>query len=283
MGFRKTNEELSLIREAFVAPMYVSARTLSVTFETTAEAISSVLPPPLEGTDRHVGACGIAEYESSLGVWRGGGLFVPARFGNVFGQYVVAMYSDLDLPCFYGRAQLGEPKKVASIDCSFMGNSMEGSIMRHGVQIIRMAAQIDEDEKAAANGLDQPDTIRFNFKYVLKPDASGFEWGPFLVGSTSSIGETLVSRRGTGQLSFGESPHDPIADLEIIRSKAARYSERRTYGGARIRLQEKIDGEAFYPYAFTVLDALDVLHKNAIEKMPAAGRETAEAIRRKDN
>jgi hypothetical protein len=266
MGFRKTPEEIAGIRAAFVDPIYLRSRVLAVTFETTLDAIAELLPPPLEPT-RPYGACGIGVYDSSVGVWKGGGLFVPARYGDLTGQYVAAMYGDLDSPCFYGRAQFGEPKKLATVRLDQDGDHMWGSLTRHGVTIIEIDARL-QDEQPVQPGPRPATSGNFNFKFALKSDASGFEWGPVLMRNTGGIGETLVARTGQGTLRFGVSPHDPLADLPIVRVRGASYSEANSYAGGKTEIVAEVDAETFYPYALGIYDALDVFHADVLARAP---------------
>ena len=278
MGFRKSPEEIAGIRAAFTDSIYVRTRTLTILFETKPEDIANVLPPPLEPTGRPFAACGLGEFNSSVGRWKGGGLFIPARYGDLRGQYVAAMYGDLDSPCFYGRAKVGEPKKLARVVLEMEGDRMRGSLTRHGVTVIEMEARLTQD-RPVEPGL-RPSTRpwsaqtrssggNFNFKFALKPDASGFEWGPVLMYGTGGISETLVAKSGDGTLQFGDSPHDPLSDLEIVNVRGASYSETNAYGDNSVETVAEVDPDAFFPFALTIYDALDVFHAQAKAQIPA--------------
>ena len=268
MGFRKSPEEIAGIRAAFTDPVYVRTRTLTILFETKPEDIAKVLPPPLESTGRPYAAFGLGEFNSSVGRWKGGGLFIPARYGDLRGQYVAAMYGDLDSPCFYGRAQYGEPKKLAQVVLELEGDRMRGSLTRHGVTVIEMEAHLTQD-RPVEPGLRPGTGGNFNFKFALKPDASGFEWGPMLIRGSGGIGETLVAKSGEGTLQFADSPHDPLTDLEIVNVRGASYSETNAYGGGSVETVAEVDPDAFFPFALTIYDALDVFHAQTKAQLPA--------------
>ena len=90
-----------------------------------------------------------------------------------------------------------------------------------------------------------------------------------LIRGSGGIGETLVAKSGEGTLQFADSPHDPLTDLEIVNVRGASYSETNAYGGGSVETVAEVDPDAFFPFALTIYDALDVFHAQTKAQMPA--------------
>ena len=279
MGFRKSPEEIAGIRAAFTDSIYVRTRTLTILFETKPEDIANVLPPPLEPTGRPFAACGLGEFNSSVGRWKGGGLFIPARYGDLRGQYVAAMYGDLDSPCFYGRAKVGEPKKLARVVLEMEGDRMRGSLTRHGVTVIEMEARLTQD-RPVEPGL-RPSTRpwsaqtrssggNFNFKFALKPDASGFEWGPVLMyGTRRYQRDAGRQERGRHVAVWRLPPRPAVRSGDRERPRRFRTARPTRTGTTLWRRWRRSIRTRSSRSHLTIYDALDVFHAQAKAQIPA--------------
>lgn len=253
MRFVKTADELARLRAIYREPRFLDSRVLSLSFETTAEAVRALLPPPLEPADRPLASATVMEFRASncVGPFLGASMNVRARYGNMEGNYCVTMPMSTDIAIMFGRELYGEPKKQARITLEREGRQVTGRVERYGVQYIELAATLDETG-AAGHG----EGSTFHYKYLHSADGLGFDFDPLLIHIRTESRWTLLER-GRGALTFRDSPHDPVADIPIVSVLGASYTEGEvaTFGRTLCR----VDPEAFLPYSFGKIDAMDLL------------------------
>lgn len=253
MRFVKTPEEIARLRGIYQTPRFLNSRVLSVQFETDPAVIAALLPPPLEPTARPLASVSVSEFGASncVGPFNGASLNVAARYGDLEGMYCVAMPMSTDIAIMFGRELYGEPKKQARIRLERSGNHVTGTVERYGVTYIELHADLtDTGEPGRREG------STFHYKYLHSADGLGFDFDPLLVHiRTDSIFHKL--ERGAGEVIFRESVHDPVVDIPVVRVLGAAYTEGavHTFG----RTLTRVGPEAFLPYSFGKIDAMDVL------------------------
>jgi acetoacetate decarboxylase len=109
----------------------------------------------------------------------------------------------------------------------------------------------------------------FFFKFLPRPDGSGFDSAPVLVNVTSDT-TVMESRRGRGELVFRDSPHDPVSDIPVHQVLESVYTEGHAYTAGRILTE--VDPGAFLPYSFSKMDAFEVVAEGTVLRAQAARR-----------
>jgi acetoacetate decarboxylase len=262
MGFVRTSEEVARIQQTLRNPRFVGAEMLSVDFLTTPEFVHSVLPPGLEPADE-------PRVRAMIGRWRsncvadfdGGAIYVAARHGELEGDYVLAMYMDRDQPMIFGRELFGEPKKQAVSRLQRRGPHMAGWVMRDGVRLIEIEADLTEEA-----GPDHVEGLNFNYKATPSCDGIGLEDDAVLTVATFVSDLTLV-RTGTGTLTLRSTVHDPLDEIEIVSVTGASYIEGDLITSCRAAA--RIPADDFLPYALGRMDDWSVLDTEAVRSVVA--------------
>ena len=112
----------------------------------------------------------------------------------------------------------------------------------------------------------------FHFKYLPRPDGSGFDHPPLLVHVTAEH-NLHAAERGKGELVLRDSPHDPVADIPVTQVVGAVYTEGVSYTSGKVLCE--VDPEAFLPYAFAKMDSFDIVAEGTLMHAQA-GRKTRE-------
>jgi acetoacetate decarboxylase len=262
MGFVRSSEEIARIQQTLSNPRFVGAEMLSVDFLTTPEFVQSVLPPGLEPADE-------PRIRAMIGRWRsncvadfdGGAIYVAARHEELEGDYVLAMYMDRDQPIIFGRELFGEPKKQAVSRLQRRGPHMSGWVMRDGVRLIEIEAELTE-ESIPENG----EGLNFNYKATPSCDGIGLEDDAILTVATFATELTLI-RTGTGTLTLRSTVNDPLGEIEVVSVLGASYIEGDLITSCRAAA--RIPADDFLPYALGRMDDWSVLDTEAARSVVA--------------
>jgi hypothetical protein len=216
---------------------YYDAETLGVLWLTSPEAVSELLPPPLEPMQVPLILGFVARFpEVSFGTpYMMGGLFMFCTHRGEIGSYVLSAPENDDFPVFSGREVLGYPKKMAHLELNRDGNKMAGFIERRGVRLVDIRAEFDGKlnsplgaeifaqmtgpADSAGDKLPESDGINFLFKYAHSAEAGkSFEWPPKLIRQVTRQRPKLVET-GRAEITLRPSPSDspwgrvPVAEL----------------------------------------------------------------------
>ena len=264
MRFIKTLDEIRRIQKAYSRCQYLATKNLTVTFETTPEAVRALLPPPLEPTPEALGSAWVGEIgnSNSVGPFMGAALFLRARYGDIIGNYCVTMPMSTPEAVTFGRELYGEPKKLAKIIFEQQDEHVWGYAERHKVRILSLRGRMTG---AAATG--RRETSTFHFKFTPRADGVGFDCPPQLVHVTGDT-NTKVARRGRGELVFRDSAHDPVSDIPVRQVIEAVYTEGDVYTTGRVLCE--VDPEEFLPHAFGKIDAIDLVEEGTLLHAQAA-------------
>lgn len=250
MGFVKTPAELAAYFET-PARLFPGAKMLGALFETKAEIVARLLPPPLEPADVPNALAFIAEYpETNLGPgYREAALFLNCRYRGEAGTYCLSMPIDSEeVRCTNGREIFGFPKKLAKIHLEREGATVRGWVERHGVRFFELSVELVSEVDALP-----PAGPGFLFKGSPRIDLKpGFE-GPVLLCRQQT---DVVPRRvevGMPSIVTRESARDPWAEVEVVSPIAGFFmvSDNTMRGGEVIA---RVDGDAFLPYWFKMID-----------------------------
>lgn len=241
-------------------------RTLTVAFETDPEAVREVLPPPLEPATEPVGIAWAGDVGSStcVGPYASAGLAVRARYQDIVGYYCLSNPVSSPEAVTFGREIYGEPRKLAKIIFESQDDHVWGSAERHEIRYLSVRGRCTDPAP-----IGRQESNMFFFKFLPRPDGSGFDSAPKLVVVTRDISVTH-SRRGRGELVFRDSNHDPLIDLPVRQVMDGVYTEGQGYTTGRILCD--VDPDAFLPYAFGNIDSLETVAEGTFLHAQAARR-----------
>ncbi|MBA2530468.1 MAG: acetoacetate decarboxylase family protein [Euzebyales bacterium] len=246
MGFVKTSEEISAVQLLLARPRLERAEVLSLTVTTEASWLARVLPPPLEPAGDTVRLAVGRWHGGCAGAHSGGGVYLPARFGGITGEYVLAMYMDSDASLVLGRTLFGEPKKLCRATLRRRDREVVGVLERYETPIVRLEAQLVED-------LGPRVVLRrnFNVKAELAPDGQGLQYDPLLTVTEWRVLQRAESS-GDGRADLASTPHDPLGTVPVGRVQRAAWAQSSMQG--RCRTLASIRADDFLPYAYGRLD-----------------------------
>ncbi|MBV8979756.1 MAG: acetoacetate decarboxylase family protein [Acidimicrobiia bacterium] len=242
-------------REVEAVQRQIWTQAVTVVFETDAEAIASVLPPPLEPSSAQ-GATArlrIATVDMGTGLKPfGAGWFgVRCRHGEVEGEYALFMPMTTEQATIGGRETFGEPKKIADVALHLDGGGVAAHIERMGFRIAEVNGLLGDE----APGYER-DKIDFYFKLNPNPDGVGLDGDPPFVYCHRHESARAI-RRIDGEMKLLEAPLDPLADFPVQRIVSMEYAE--IAGTQRGEIVGHVPAEDLLPYVHQRYDDLSVL------------------------
>jgi acetoacetate decarboxylase len=214
---------------------------LSVEFLVDPDFIAAILPPPLEPLAEPRMRAMVGRWQSNcVGDFAGGTVYVTCAHEGVEGEYNLAQYMDGDAPTIFGRDVFGEPKKMVTATLRARGNSMRGEIIRAGVPLITLEAELTHD-----NGPFEATRESYNIKSRPAAHGHGLEEDAILTRAHYEI-RARVSREGEGRIALAGTVHDPLHEIPIRDVLRATYFEGDL--SATVAVAARIPAEVFAPY-----------------------------------
>lgn len=242
MGFRRSATEIDEIQRTLADVQFVGGESLSVDFLTDPAVVRALLPDELEPTTEPRMTAQVSRWRSNcVGDFAASAIYVGARYGDLEGDYVLAMFMDSDVPTLFGRDLFGEPKKIGSSTFARNEGHMSGYLERHGTRLITIEADLGDDL-----GPSLVVGRNFNVKFELEPDGSALTGDPTLTLAEFDQ-RTTVRRKGTASLELGGNVHDPLDQIPVREVRGAAYVE--TGMRASCRALAAISATGFYPLA----------------------------------
>jgi acetoacetate decarboxylase len=210
-------------REVEATKVDTWATTLVATFETDADAIAAVLPPPLSPPREPLVRLTIATVDIGGGypVFGAGTFAVHARHDDTDGDYALVMPMSTEQAVVGGRETFGEPKKLAEIHLDRTDDGVHASFTRMGVTFAEVRGRVTGELPAV------PDRVRtsFYFKFLPSPTGKGFDGDPVLVHCRRAE-TTRTAWQVEGDVILRESRFDPVIDLPVHRVRSIELAER---------------------------------------------------------
>jgi len=253
--FVKTTQQQQALADAFAAPAFLDIRSLAVTFETDPAVVAELLPPPLLPAAEPRVSLSISEIRRSncVGPFNGCSFNIACTYGGQPGLYCLTMPMNTDTAVIFGRELYAEPKKLAEVALDVRDDGRaRGTVTRHGITYIELRGTFEE--QMAPVNLESVSS-HYYFKYLPSADGNGFAHDPELIRVTHR-GATHRLARGTGIVTFRESPHDPVIDVPVLSVSGATLSEGETHTSAE--LVTTVPAEQFRSYAFGKMDDLTI-------------------------
>ncbi|MFF3573379.1 acetoacetate decarboxylase family protein [Nocardia jiangxiensis] len=223
-GFVRTEEEVRNI-ENFLAPSRFVGEELVVDFETTWEFARENLPPVFEPIgDKAAGtAKAYAEIAQFDGAYCGpmdcAIVALHATYEGVEGFWHLIQLISGELPVIIGRELWGETKKFGTSRIYKDGVSFFGTSERLGHTVFELEAEITGEEQAPK----VVNTHGFDIKMFPGSNGSGLEYPPRL--NIWDVGlDYSTYRVGTGSITWGAAPWDPVWSIPISSTGDAHYA-----------------------------------------------------------
>jgi len=209
---------------------------------------------------------------------------VGAEYRGEQGLYCLAMPVDDDTAMIAGREGVGFPKKMAEISLSRDGARVVGSVVRHGVEILRIEGDAHSDvipepawgirEVRDLEGRPAGAFTSFLFKYSMAADVGLFAHLPQLVRQVT----TMAPREGTieavegAKLELVSSKVDALAEIpayEILSASYGMFDNTMLPGKVLRRVHNPL---AFAPYAMFKNDIFAYIDPNTLPDLTRAQR-----------
>ncbi len=220
----------SIIKNGGKPTIFYDAEMLTMYWETKPEIIARILPAPLKPATRPLVHAFIANYPktSFCPPYSEAGLFILADYNGELGTYCLSMPITDDMGMAMGREICGLPKKMAKIDFKVDGDNLQGTISRHGIEFFNVKAKLSgnfnsEDASEVITGIYGTGLPMFNIKYSKAVDGSGFDLPPTLVKQSLNY-DISASKPSEVAIILKDSPHDPWAELEVVKMLGAIYT-----------------------------------------------------------
>jgi acetoacetate decarboxylase len=230
----------------------IATEAVTVTYLTDPEIVAEVLPRPLVPAAEPIVRISLQRVVIEGRPPFGSAVFsVAARHGDVEGDYPLFMPQSTEQSVTGGRETFGEPKKLGQIDLNRDGDVVEATVGRLGHRLIQVRGQVTGPLPLPP---DQAN-VEFYFKFLRAPDGDGIT-DPHLVHGTYHRHYELFERIDGG-VELGESPLDPVADVEVRQLRSITWCRRRTIQTARIA--ERVPQEWLLPFVHQRYDDVALL------------------------
>lgn len=264
MGFIQSADEINKRVNNAKSFDFFDAKMAFVFFKTDPDAIKKLLPPPLKPLKQPMASVFIAEYpKTSFGaVYKEAALFLQAEYNGQPGAYCLSMPVDDDMALILGRETFGFPKKIADITFKHEDRKFEGSVVRHGHEILKMDMELAlgefpiEATALGSNATGNPGesmASSYLFKYFFSPVAGELDYPPRLIRQFTLVRPKKLER-GRAEIKFSSSPHDPWGEIPIVEINLAFMG---VFNNSMVEgeVLAEVDTKDFMPYAFSKLDA----------------------------
>ena len=228
MLYSLSKAEMERLRQIDFPVFKYSAEMLSALFRTDPDIVQTILPKPLVPADEPLGWVFVARYpETDFGLsYNEGALFVEAMYKGEPGWYCLALPVDNDMAMVAGRETMGFPKKMAEkITLERTDNHVKGSVVRRGVEILHIEAELTDPVSATHLDAVGPEVndlegnpcrkfVAFTFKF-FPSQSGGFDYLPRLRRDVLLLRPRDEVRSGSGNLEMVSSPYDPLGDIPV--------------------------------------------------------------------
>lgn len=248
-------EHLRRNRELEATGTETWAQCLEVIYETDADIVAAVLPPPLAESDKPYVRFNITQVEMAGGLRFGAGWFgVHARHGAQYGEYPLFMPMTTEQATVGGREVFGEPKKIAQVEISRDGDLVSGRVGRMGFDLLEVTGRVVGTRPPA-----ERHSCDFYFKVSPSPEVKNeLDSDPLLVHSYKHHKERQVELVD-GVVTLKDSPLDFVADLPVRRVVEITWSERATV--LRGKVMGAVPRADIEPFLHQRYDDMSVLGK----------------------
>ena len=233
---REWSELRRFARAGQFMTQFTGAEKLWVTFLTDPKKVAAILPRPLRSASEPLARAFVARYpETNFGVtYNEAALFLAAEYRGERGWYCLSMPVDDDTAMIGGREQLGFPKKMAErITLDRDGSHVTGSVIRHGVELLRIEGEFADPQRpgiqAAGVPAVDPDgrpcekVVSFLFKYFPAADGDPLGHSPELIRQVTLYRPRPGQLTGSAKIGLTSTRSDPLGEIPVHQIVAAGY------------------------------------------------------------
>jgi len=254
-SFTKTMDQIMSLQGN--KTVFYGAEMLNTVWETKPEIIAKLLPPPLKPVaNKPLVSTFVANYPktSFCPPYKEAGLFILAECDGAVGRYCLSMPITDGMAMSMGREVCGLPKKMADIDFEVKDGKAIGKISRNGIEFFSVSAEISGKLNGDAKLEEFNEGINpymYNITYAKSADGCGFLLSPTLIRQKLAVEDIIENKLASATVTMTDSPHDPWAELEVVRMIGSQYivSTNTLQSGENLYFN-KIDPMAFVPYSF---------------------------------
>ena len=241
-------------REIEATSTKIWSTAVTVVWETDADAIRAVLPPPLEPSEPRARIrFATVDMGTGIPVFGAGWFGVRARHGSVEGEYALFMPMTTEQATVGGRETYGEPKKIGGVSIERSGdhaarassawasswrNSTEYSARRSTYLLATRSTSTSRSARRPTARASTPSPR----SYVRRHE------------------EARDGRTIDGTLTLHDSPIDPIADIPVGRILSMQFAQVATTQEGEV--VERVPADWLLPYVHQRYDDLSVLGKS---------------------
>jgi acetoacetate decarboxylase len=247
LRYVKTLEQVKQARETNPEFMDSTVRSIRIEYETDPAIYAALIPQPLEAiatpevcvTFSHVAMHISPEYTFEIGSAIFG---VKASYDGQEGIYLVTMPMTTEQAVVPGRETFGEPKKIAEIDFVRDGDRVSATVSRMGFTYLSASGTLGEE-------LGAREFEQYAYCYKTMPScdqAKAFDADPLLVRLPWNQKHSNSWVVDGGELTLGESPMDPVADVPVRRVLRFEYEEGQTESNGTVL--RSVPGDWILPF-----------------------------------
>ncbi|MFP6578357.1 MAG: acetoacetate decarboxylase family protein, partial [Myxococcota bacterium] len=167
---------------------------------------------------------------------------VKASYDGQEGIYLVTMPMTTEQAVVPGRETFGEPKKIAEIDFVRDGDRVSATVSRMGFTYLSASGTLGEE-------LGAREFEQYAYCYKTMPScdqAKDFDADPLLVRLQWNQKHNNSWVVDGGELTLGESPMDPVADVPVRRVLRFEYEEGQTESNGTVL--RSVPGDWILPF-----------------------------------
>jgi acetoacetate decarboxylase len=246
LRYVRSLEQIKRAQEANPEFLPSTVRSIRCVYETDLRIATALLPKPLELARPEIGVTfsHVAMHlsaERTLEI-RSAIFGVAARYDGVEGKYLVTMPMTTEQAVIGGRETYGEPKKIAQIAFTKDGTRVAASVSRMGFTYLSVSGTVGA-------ALGPRELVEYGYCVKASPSCEqsrALDGDPLLVRLEWRHEHSGAWQLDGGQLTLGESPFDPVADVPVRRLLRCEYEE----GGSQSKgkVLRAIPAEWFVPF-----------------------------------
>ena len=235
LRYVKTLEQVKKAQESNPEFLSSSVRSIRIEYETDPAIHRALVPKPLEPSAEPVVCVTFTDIAMHLTpehtMTIGAAIFgVKASYDGEQGVYLIGMPMTTEQSVVPGRETYGEPKKIAQIEFQRDGDHVSASVSRMGFTYLSASGKISEEI-----GPREFTQLGYCFKaFPSCEQGKAFDTDPLLVKLNWIQKNENAWRVGGGELTLGESPLDPVADVPIRKLVRFEYEEGSSQSNGRV-------------------------------------------------
>ncbi|MHA1944767.1 MAG: acetoacetate decarboxylase family protein [Candidatus Hodarchaeales archaeon] len=262
MSFIKTKEEIERINKAEF--IFYGAEFAFVYWLTKKEVIEKLLPPPLKPFEEPLVMAYISNFPKiSFGSpYKEGAIFLSTQYEGTPGVYCLSMPVTEDIAMAGGREFFGFPKKIAEVSKSKEGNTIRGSVKRHGIQFFEIEIDLEEDSNEERAGeillslqSNPKGTPNYNFMHSYQPGTGKLSKPVYLVEHYVESKNQQNFEYGSSKVIFNKSTFDPWFEVEIETILGGFHTVQDSIM-RKGKILAEVDPDDYAPYAYKIWDPL---------------------------